>query len=85
MRKYDAISIPVGITYKGEREFNTFLGGCLTLLIALYISIQCISMIVKGHTNPDYESQKNEFWGDVEELPPVNFDTDLTSIAVRLN
>ena len=54
VRAYDAMAIPVGITYKGEREFNTFFGGCITIIIALYISIQLISMLVKNHTNPDF-------------------------------
>ena len=35
VRKQDIFGIPVQLTYKGDTTFNTFCGGCISILFVL--------------------------------------------------
>ena len=35
VRNVDMFAVPVSLTYKGKNRFNTFCGGCFSLLIIL--------------------------------------------------
>ena len=37
VRSQDKFAIPVKLTYKGQRQFTTLLGGCCTILMLLII------------------------------------------------
>ena len=54
VRDCDAIALPVGITYKGQYEFNTVFGGCLTIILAMTIGFFTLKNIIELYTDPVY-------------------------------
>ena len=45
VRRVDIFAVPVSLTYKGQRQFNTFVGGCFSLLlIVAFLTYSAISM-----------------------------------------
>ena len=73
IKQYDLFAIPVQLTYKGQRKFNTLLGGCCSIMMYLAIIIAFPLMITYEYQNPTlrqttpkqkqlaYNSETNEF------------------------
>ena len=54
IRRSDLFAIPVQLTYKGSKAFNTMVGGCFSIaLILAFMSIFAVD-IHRGITNPEY-------------------------------
>ena len=58
VRRSDLFAIPVQLTYKGQRKFDTFLGGCCTILLVIAALTTLPLMILDGMYNPDYTQTK---------------------------
>ena len=46
VKQCDAMSIPVGVTYQGKNMYNTCFGGCITLILGLYIGALFVTSFI---------------------------------------
>lgn len=58
-RDVDIFGAPVGVTYKTRSNYQTTLGGCVTIAFLIFLGgniiLNCLSVLVK----PEYNSQTN--------------------------
>ena len=54
IRKYDAMAIPVGVTYKGENKFNTLFGGLITLFLVILVGATACGQAYQVMYSPEY-------------------------------
>ena len=55
-RRQDLFAIPVQLTYKGHKAFNTMVGGCFSIfLILVFLTIIAID-VEKLIRDPEYRS-----------------------------
>ena len=52
----DFFAIPVQLTYKSSRKFNTVVGGCCTLLIILAIFVTFPLLLLHDLSNTQFQS-----------------------------
>ena len=55
-RKWDGYAQPVQFTYKGESEFTTTTGGCITILTSLLIFLYGVQQVIYLFIRPDYSA-----------------------------
>ena len=85
VRRFDAMAMPVGVTYKGKKEFNTFFGGCVTLVLGIYVGALFVSLFVRVLRDPTYSDNIIEEYSNVEAMDGFVIDATKTTLAVRLN
>ena len=56
MRDWDFFAIPVGMTYKGQREFNTVFGGCLSIILGVLFAIIGTTLLISVVETPQYSN-----------------------------
>ena len=52
----DLFGVPVQLTYKGQTAFNTVLGGCLSILLAVVFAVYFAFAFKQLYLHPDYLS-----------------------------
>ncbi len=62
IRSYDLFAIPVGLTYKGQNEFNTLFGGCTTVLLGIFLSALFVQNVLKHKFDPDYVQDRTDYY-----------------------
>ena len=55
IKEKDIFAIPVQLTYKGQRKFNTMVGGCCTILLFLMIVISFPILTLYNFFSPSIE------------------------------
>ena len=56
IKQQDLFGVPVQLTYKGERAFNTAFGGCLSLLLIVGMTTYFVFSFLSTYNNPQYNS-----------------------------
>ena len=58
-RSFDFFGAPIGVTYKNESTFKTFLGGCVTIALAIFIGGNLILQILGVFISPTFSSTED--------------------------
>ena len=85
VRDCDATPIPVGITYKGQKEFNTVFGGCLTIILFLLVASFGLQDYISLYSNPIYYQSNAVSYTQVQDINTLKMSTNSTNIVLRLN
>ena len=56
IRQRDLFGVPVQLTYKGERTFNTAYGGCCSILLVLGLCTYFIFEVQRSYLEPTFLS-----------------------------
>ena len=72
IKSQDLFAIPVQLTYRGEKGFNPFCGGCISLLLIVGLSTYFILSIHNLYMNPDYmvTPRRFNYSGSSNEMRP---------------
>ena len=75
IRNADALTIPVGITYKGEKEFSTTFGGFMTILMVLSFGVFAFELVLSNVLNPQFRDSTYWNFNEAIDVPPfqMNF------------
>ena len=72
----DLFGIPVRLTYKGQQQFNTMLGGCLSILLVATFTAGFFYQLHKLYFEPSYMSYPTTFQFETENIiVPTNQST----------
>ena len=55
LRKVDLFGVPVGVTFKGEPDHKTRLGGFITIFLILLFSSNFLLYILRMFIDPNYK------------------------------
>ena len=56
VRQHDLFGVPVQLTYKGEQKFSTAIGGCISLLMIISLTMYFIFELQGEFKDPSYAS-----------------------------
>ena len=86
VKRQDLFAIPVQLTYKGERAFSSFTGGCCSILFVL------IAVAIFAHNshsfykNPEFGTSASVSYTTYsDDTPPSNLPTNGTTMAILVN
>ena len=54
IRSRDMFAVPVSLTYRGERAFYTFCGGCISTLLILGLMVYFFIEFHREYVHPEY-------------------------------
>ena len=78
--------MPVRLTYKGEKEFRTVLGGLLSIMLMLAGLGYTVSYLYNGFVNTEFNistsTRIQNFYNNYE---PVFLDTSLNTLAMAID
>ena len=55
IKSQDLFAVPVQLTYKGERAFNTFCGGCISVILIPILIAYSIFGFYDAYEHPNYQ------------------------------
>ena len=67
LRKFDAFGKPVSLTHEGMTTYSTSCGGCVTILLAIVVTLGLMAEFHANFTEPDFTMQllhSAESWKD---------------------
>ncbi len=85
IRKYDAMAVPVGVTYKGENKFNTLFGGLITLFLVILVGVIASGQAYQVIYNPQYQAYETSDFLASTATEPTVIDSKGTTMALRLS
>ena len=78
--------MPVRLTYKGEKEFRTVLGGLLSIMLMLAGFGYTVSYIYNGYNDTEFIiSTSREIKNFYNNDEPVFLDTSLNTLAMAID
>ena len=77
IKSQDLFAIPVQLTYRGEKGFNTFCGGCISVLLIAGLSTYFALSLHNLYMNPDYmvSPRRYDYSGNSSEMRPQDGNT----------
>lgn len=69
-RSYDSFGVPISVTYKGDSEYKTTLGGAVTILLFIILGGNLVLNIYDVYTNKHYLRNDSDLY------VPVNSNTE---------
>jgi len=57
LKKFDVFGVEVGLTFNGDSNFKTKVGGFLTILIFILLGGSFFSNVITVFTNPKYNAR----------------------------
>ena len=87
VKQSDLFGLPVYLTYKGEKEFSTVLGGILSILLMLMFVGYSIDYIYKEFTDPSFNISRSEViynYYENTEADAIVLDTSLNTMAIAV-
>ena len=85
IRNIDLFAVPVSLTYKGRKNFNTLAGGCFSVLLMLFFVSYGTWTLVNAITSPQLRSQTESFYMPRTESKDIlNMTTIESTIAVNV-
>ena len=75
IRNRDVFAIDVKLAYKGQKSFNTHLGGCCTILLYMAILVSFPMLLNDQISNPRWNVNQFVFYKSVQDLQPTVLDT----------
>lgn len=85
VRKADIFAVPVRLTYKGEKSFNTIVGGCCSILLILGLLAYTIPTLHNLITNPVLSGNSSMIYFSLtESKEKYTLETNKTTLAVQL-
>ena len=62
IRSIDFFAVPVSLTYKGKKKFNTLAGGCCSLLLIVFFMTYGIWTLINAIMSPVLMSQTESYY-----------------------
>ena len=86
IKQRDFFAIPVQLTYKGQRKFNTLLGGCCSIILVIGILVSLPLLIVYELNNPEVRMTAPKYNTYLSSKTPEEWiiDTKFTNFAYEL-
>ncbi len=82
LRKLDLFGVPVGVTFKGEPDHKTRLGGLVTIFLLLLFSSNFLLYIFGMFTDPHYKQRVESIYTQFsDESNPWVISTNDTTLA----
>ena len=79
----DLFGLPVQLTHQGQLYFKTGLGGCISLLLILVISIGAIIQFRRVYYEPEFNALPPDYEFGLKNLT-VNFSANSLAISVGI-
>ena len=61
IRSQDLFAVPVSLTYRGETAFNTFCGGCISILLILSLMGYFAVELHREYVHPEYQQNPTRY------------------------
>ena len=61
IKSFDQFAVPVQLNYRGNTSFNTVLGGCISMLLGLALSITFFVQLESLFYHPEFLSTPTEY------------------------
>lgn len=85
MRSLDFFAVPVSLTYKGQKSFKTFVGGCISLLLLIVCVTHATISLYVYITDPKLSnSSETIYFSQAENNETYNIATVNSTTAVRV-
>ena len=85
VRGRDLFAVPVSLTYKGKRRFNTLCGGCCSIFLLLSFTIYAVLDLFSLIVHPDLMGNvEKRYLSTVDNDYMYNITTQNSTLAVRI-
>ena len=84
VRMLDLFAVPVSLTYKGQKAFNTILGGFCSLLLIIGFGTFITLDLHKVLTNPDFSETSTSLYASYQNSEPYELNTLNQTVALSI-
>ena len=85
LRELDFFAVPVSLTYKGQRQFGTSVGGCFSLLLIILFTAYSVYTAHEMIVNPILKNSSEKlYFSYVDNTEAYEINTTNSTLAVKI-